>query len=68
MPDWPGSMHDSRIFQNSRLYIRYVQGKLNGIIIGDAGYSSLPFLLTPIADPDTEEQIKFDIFVFCVYK
>ncbi|XP_024869556.1 protein ALP1-like [Temnothorax curvispinosus] len=48
VPEWPGSEHDSRIFQNFRIYMRYRQGELDGILVGDAGYPALPFLLTPI--------------------
>lgn len=58
VPEWPGSAHDSRIFQNSRIYIRYMQHELDGIFVGDGGYPSLPFLLTPINNPVTDEEIK----------
>lgn len=57
VPEWPGSQHDSRIFQNSRIYMRYVQRQLSGILVGDAGYPCLPFLLTPIQNPQTDEEI-----------
>jgi len=57
VPEWPGSQHDSRIFQNSRIYMRYVQRQLSGTLVGDAGYPCLPFLLTPIQNPQTEEEI-----------
>ena len=30
VPAWPGSTHDSRIFQNFRIYMRYV-GHLDGL-------------------------------------
>lgn len=59
VPEWPGSEHDSRIFQNSRIYMRYTERQLNGMLIGDAGYPSLPFLLTPINNPVTDEEIRF---------
>lgn len=52
---WAGSTHDSRIFQMSKVYMKYTQGVLSGKLVGDGGYPSLPFLLTPIrptpADP-----------------
>lgn len=60
VPEWPGSEHDSRIFQNSRIYMRYRQRELDGMLIGDGGYPSLPFLLTPIGNPISDEQIRFD--------
>ncbi|XP_071577363.1 putative nuclease HARBI1 [Temnothorax nylanderi] len=59
VPEWPGSEHDSRIFQNSRIYIQYRQRQLDGILVGDGGYPSLPFLLTPINNPVNDEEIKF---------
>ena len=47
VPEWPGSEHDSRIFQNSRVYMRYRRGELDGLLLGDSGYASYPFLITP---------------------
>ncbi|XP_067204480.1 putative nuclease HARBI1 [Linepithema humile] len=61
VPEWPGSQHDSRIFQNSRIYMRYRQGQLDGMLVGDAGYPALPFLLTPISNPTTDEQERYNI-------
>ncbi|XP_036144945.1 putative nuclease HARBI1 [Monomorium pharaonis] len=61
VPEWPGSEHDSRIFQNSRIYMRYREYRLNGILVGDAGYPSLPFLLTPIGNPVTDEETSYNI-------
>lgn len=57
VPEWPGSQHDSRIFQNSRIHMRYVEREQNGILLGDAGYPSLPFLITPLANPMTDAEI-----------
>lgn len=59
VPEWPGSEHDSRIFQNSRVYMRYREGRLDGMLVGDGGYPLLPFLLTPINNPVTDEEIRF---------
>lgn len=56
VPEWPGSQHNSRIFQNSRVFMRYQQRELTGILVGDAGYPCLPFLLTPFRNPQNEEQ------------
>ncbi|XP_032688572.1 putative nuclease HARBI1 [Odontomachus brunneus] len=61
VPEWPGSEHDSRMFQNLRIYIRYRERKLNGMLVGDAGYLLLPFLLTPINNPVTDEEISYNI-------
>ncbi|XP_049885359.1 putative nuclease HARBI1 [Pectinophora gossypiella] len=45
---WAGSMHDSRIFQMSSVYTKYRQNLLNGRLVGDNGYPSLTFMLTPV--------------------
>ncbi|XP_032672665.1 putative nuclease HARBI1 [Odontomachus brunneus] len=60
VPEWPGSQHDSRIFQNSRIYMRYIRRELTGILVGDSDYSCLPFLLTPVQNPITDEQLAYN--------
>ena len=57
---WPGSVHDARVFANSKLYKKVCDGTLlqghnrniNGtdvpiFLVGDAGYPLLPWLLKP---------------------
>ncbi|XP_036139626.1 putative nuclease HARBI1 isoform X2 [Monomorium pharaonis] len=60
VPEWPGSQHDSRIFQNSRIYMRYIRRELTGILIGDNGYPCLPFLITPVLNATTDEQLMYN--------
>lgn len=36
VPEWPGSQHDSRILQNSKVYMRFQQHELTGMLVGDA--------------------------------
>ncbi|KYQ52449.1 Putative nuclease HARBI1 [Trachymyrmex zeteki] len=60
VPEYPGSQHDSRIFQNSRIYMQYMEGKLNGNLVGDSGYPVLPFLLTPLGNPQTDEELMYN--------
>lgn len=48
---WPGSVHDSRIFSNSRANVLYEEALVPGVLLGDLGYACLPFLMTPLADP-----------------
>ncbi|XP_043470202.1 putative nuclease HARBI1 [Leptopilina heterotoma] len=60
VPEWPGRAHDSRIFQNSLIHMRYVQGRLDGILVGDKGYPCLPFLMTPFRNPHNEEEMKYN--------
>lgn len=60
VPQWPGSQHDSRIFQNSRLHMQYTERQLTGVLVGDLRYPCLPFLLTPIANPNTDAEITYN--------
>ncbi|KAL6418863.1 hypothetical protein ACFW04_014211 [Cataglyphis niger] len=61
---WPGCEHDNRIFQNSHIYMRYRQQKLDEMLVRDAGNPVLPFLLTPVNNPVTDEEIRFDIYIY----
>lgn len=54
---WPGAAHDAHIFNNSRLRARLETGEMgDGIILGDSGYPSRPYLLTPLQNPQTVAQ------------
>ncbi|XP_069673205.1 putative nuclease HARBI1 [Periplaneta americana] len=55
-----GSEHGSRIFQNSRLYVRYVQGEFTSYLLGDAGYSCQRILLTPLLNPVTPADHRYN--------
>ncbi|KAJ8048988.1 Protein ALP1-like [Holothuria leucospilota] len=50
---WPGSTHDSRILQESRLGHAFRDGQLQGILLGDSGYALKPWLMTPFLIPQT---------------
>ena len=48
--NWPGRVHDARILRNSSLFQRMQNGWRpvpDGIILGDSGYPSLPWLIPP---------------------
>lgn len=47
---WPGSAHDSRIFDSSRARVLYETGAIPGIL-GDMGYACRSYLMTPLKDP-----------------
>ena len=53
---WPGSTHDSRIWDNCSLRVtmerRLQERQESGIILGDNGYANSEVLLTPLARAD----------------
>lgn len=54
---WPGSTHDQRIFNNSRVMSRFEAGEFpNCIIVGDSGYENRPYLMTPLARVSTQAE------------
>lgn len=55
---WPGSVHDSRIFQNSRLCADLEAGfNPSYHLLGDSGYALKTYLLTPVPNPsDAHEE------------
>lgn len=51
---WPGSVHDSTIFNNSPLCAAMENNAYgNTFLLGDSGYPCKPYLLTPLLNPDT---------------
>ena len=57
---WPGSVHDSRIFQNSRLSKICEAGQLRGHLIGDSGYRCSEYLLTPVLRPQNDQEERYN--------
>ncbi|KAK3883303.1 hypothetical protein Pcinc_002515 [Petrolisthes cinctipes] len=55
---WPGSVHDSRMWNECGLKEGFENGTIprNCHLIGDSGYPSRPWLLTPYLQPRTEIQ------------
>ena len=49
--NWPGAVHDSRIFNYSILRVQLEDGLLTGILLGDFGHGLFAFLATPFAIP-----------------
>ncbi|XP_036144686.1 putative nuclease HARBI1 [Monomorium pharaonis] len=60
VPEWPGSQHDSRFFQNFRVFMRFQQRELTGMLVGDSGYPSLIFLLTPFRNPQNDDEHRYN--------
>ena len=57
---WPGSTHDSRVFSNSALCCQLEDGSIDGIILGDSGYPCKKFLMTPLLDPRTSSERRYN--------
>ena len=57
---WPGSVHDSRIFDNSTLKHRLETNQLNGILLGDSGYACKRYLLTPVLRPRNDADSRYN--------
>lgn len=46
---WPGSTHDSTIFNNSRICARFEAGEFgNHLVVADGGYQCRRYLMTPL--------------------
>lgn len=45
---WQGSVHDSRIWNNSRVCAEFEAGHYDGYLLGDCGYQCSHILLTPL--------------------
>lgn len=51
---WPGSVHDSTIFNDSPLCAQLEHGDFeNMVLLGDSGYPCRSYLLTPVLNPRT---------------
>lgn len=58
---YPGSSHDSHIFNQSRLKQRFENGEFaRAVLLGDGGYKLYPYLMTPFRNPTTEDQTRYN--------
>ena len=53
---WPGSVHDSTIFDNSHLRVLLESSAPEGYLSGDGGYPCRRYLLMPVANPTTNAE------------
>ena len=53
---WYGSAHDSRIFEESDLFRKFQMGEYQG----DPAYSSRTFMLTPVRNPRTPAEVRYN--------
>lgn len=57
---WRGSTHDSRVFSECRLKYRFEQSEFKGRLLGDSGYGCTPYLFTPVLNPSTNKEEKYN--------
>ena len=61
---WPGSTHDTAIWNNSsikQLLLEHLKAaEWNGWLIGDSGYPQRPYMMVPLADPQSKEEIAYN--------
>ncbi|XP_053191207.1 putative nuclease HARBI1 [Scomber japonicus] len=53
--NWPGSVHDSRVFRESTLSATFARGEFDGYLLRDRGYPCQCYLLTPYPDPGPQQ-------------
>ncbi|XP_044259845.1 putative nuclease HARBI1 [Tribolium madens] len=58
---WPGSAHDSTIFNNSSIRQKFENRDFeNYVLVGDSGYAVRPFLITPLGATATRAENLFN--------
>jgi hypothetical protein len=57
---WPGSVHDSTIFDNCHLRAVLETRPPEGYLVGDGGYPCRQYLLTPLANPLTDAERSYN--------
>nr|XP_023025033.1 putative nuclease HARBI1 [Leptinotarsa decemlineata] len=59
--EWPGSVHDGRVWRNS--HVRNIVSQYDGAVclLGDSGYGLSPWLITPFKRPRTHQEREFNL-------
>ncbi|CAG9128856.1 unnamed protein product [Plutella xylostella] len=57
---WRGSTHDARIFNESSIKDRFEHNAMNGRLLGDSGYACTPYLFTPVPNPRTPQEERYN--------
>ncbi|XP_030000119.1 putative nuclease HARBI1 [Sphaeramia orbicularis] len=58
---YPGSVHNSYILRNSALFSKLRNGEFgDGWLVGDSAYPLHPFLLTPVLNPTTAAENRYN--------
>ncbi|XP_015376304.1 PREDICTED: putative nuclease HARBI1 [Diuraphis noxia] len=57
---WAGSVHDSTIFDTSMLRAQFENKEFGAcVLLGDGGYPCLSYLLTPLLNPRSESEKRY---------
>ncbi|KAJ8677261.1 hypothetical protein QAD02_013048 [Eretmocerus hayati] len=56
----PGSVHDQTCLDRSALRAWFAQRQITGKLLGDNGYGNKPYLLTPVLNPQTQQQRRYN--------
>ena len=57
---WPGSTHDSRIFENSKIANKLRDGALDGILAGDSGCACREYSIAPILKRKNAGEVRYN--------
>lgn len=58
---WPGSATDITIFDQSSARARFENGEFgNALLVGDSGYASRDYLMMPLINPETADEIRYN--------
>lgn len=58
---WPGSVHDSFVFDNCQVRMLFETGRVNeGHLLGDNGYRLSNYLLTPFLHPENNKEQNYN--------
>ena len=57
---WPGSAHDSRIFHESSVKAYLEEDNIEGHLLGDSGYPCLSYLMTPLLNPVSAAETRYN--------
>ena len=57
---WPGSTHDSCIFDNSALCSKFENNFIDGLLLGGGGYPCCHYLMTPVNNRVTEKEKNYN--------
>lgn len=58
---WPGSVHDSTIFDNCNIRAVFEARRVDGYLVGDGGYACRRYMITPLINPVTAAERAFNV-------